>query len=291
MIDRRILPQIRTWRRTAKAQVRWARFWWIGFHLYGYIILSTSEAGLQSLNSITEAALYLIVAVLTIGLYIALQLSSPGYVVTTGTPIDTDEDEGEEKIELMNTGETGQHPRQVYHFCSKCRITQPLRSKHCDECNKCVRQYDHHCNCAGTCIGQDNRRLFLLYVMMQTIEAYWNVSITCSLYRSRSTAGEWIQYNGGYLILHLALLGALFLNVLLCFMHWYFVVTNQTTWEFSRRDKITYLKHLPSEHMNPFHRGSCVNLALFWSGQFEKLNDWNTDVCEIPVQEVDHEAV
>ena len=36
------------------------------------------------------------------------------------------------------------------HFCEKCNIYQPTRTKHCDQCEKCVHKYDHHCFWIGT---------------------------------------------------------------------------------------------------------------------------------------------
>lgn len=34
-------------------------------------------------------------------------------------------------------------------YCTACNLDQPLRSKHCRDCNRCVAQYDHHCPWIG----------------------------------------------------------------------------------------------------------------------------------------------
>lgn len=34
-------------------------------------------------------------------------------------------------------------------YCTVCDVEQPLRAKHCKECNKCIAQYDHHCPWLG----------------------------------------------------------------------------------------------------------------------------------------------
>lgn len=34
-------------------------------------------------------------------------------------------------------------------FCISCNAEQPLRTKHCKSCRKCVSTYDHHCPWVG----------------------------------------------------------------------------------------------------------------------------------------------
>jgi hypothetical protein len=29
-------------------------------------------------------------------------------------------------------------------YCTVCNLEQPIRSKHCKECKRCVAMYDHH---------------------------------------------------------------------------------------------------------------------------------------------------
>lgn len=57
-------------------------------------------------------------------------------------------------------------------FCSFCKISQQLRTKHCRDCNKCVALYDHHCPWIGGCVGQNNRFYFFWYVLFQCIELW-----------------------------------------------------------------------------------------------------------------------
>ena len=51
------------------------------------------------------------------------------------------------------------------HFCVSCMIRRPLRSKHCKRCSRCVAKHDHHCPWLHNCVGANNHRHFILYVI------------------------------------------------------------------------------------------------------------------------------
>ncbi|KAK3672115.1 palmitoyltransferase akr1 [Recurvomyces mirabilis] len=51
------------------------------------------------------------------------------------------------------------------HFCAACLIRKPLRSKHCRRCGRCVAREDHHCPWVDNCVGVNNHKHFILYVM------------------------------------------------------------------------------------------------------------------------------
>lgn len=51
------------------------------------------------------------------------------------------------------------------NFCVPCMVRMPLRSKHCKRCNRCVAKHDHHCPWVYNCIGVNNQRHFVLYLI------------------------------------------------------------------------------------------------------------------------------
>ncbi|TBU59994.1 DHHC palmitoyltransferase-domain-containing protein [Dichomitus squalens] len=50
-------------------------------------------------------------------------------------------------------------------FCIQCMARKPLRSKHCRICDRCIARHDHHCPWVWNCIGVNNHRQFLIFVM------------------------------------------------------------------------------------------------------------------------------
>lgn len=50
-------------------------------------------------------------------------------------------------------------------LCHKCRCIRLPRSRHCNSCQRCVLDFDHHCLYLNTCIGRDNRFEFLLMLI------------------------------------------------------------------------------------------------------------------------------
>lgn len=51
-------------------------------------------------------------------------------------------------------------------YCENCHIIclPQLNIEHCDECNICIENYDHHCFWTGKCIGKNNKFAFLVFV-------------------------------------------------------------------------------------------------------------------------------
>mmetsp|Transcript_39348 Transcript_39348/g.60148 ORF Transcript_39348/g.60148 Transcript_39348/m.60148 type:complete len:153 (+) Transcript_39348:362-820(+) len=70
--------------------------------------------------------------------------------------------------------------------CDKCGISKlPFRSKHCRDCNRCVRKYDHHCFWVGGCVGELNHRKFYGFIFLQTLIFVWDLHFALSSYFSR----------------------------------------------------------------------------------------------------------
>jgi palmitoyltransferase len=51
-------------------------------------------------------------------------------------------------------------------YCTICHVEQPLRCKHCKNCDQCVAMYDHHCPWIGVCVGERNKFRYWCYLIV-----------------------------------------------------------------------------------------------------------------------------
>ena len=53
-----------------------------------------------------------------------------------------------------------------YPFCLICCSNIYSSSKHCKKCDKCIENFDHHCNWLNNCVGKNNYSFFYLLVFI-----------------------------------------------------------------------------------------------------------------------------
>jgi hypothetical protein len=70
----------------------------------------------------------------------------------------------------INKGKAEKDNELQNNFCMECMMDTPMRAKHCRVCLKCVVTFDHHCFWVGNCIGERNKRLFLVFLLLHSME-------------------------------------------------------------------------------------------------------------------------
>ncbi|XP_024370730.1 protein S-acyltransferase 10 isoform X1 [Physcomitrium patens] len=145
--------------------------------------------------------------------------------------------------------------------CLYCQHWQPLRVKHCHDCDKCVLRFDHHCVSLGTCVGQRNHRKFWWYIFYETVLVMWTIVRYISAF-GRNTGSSSLLEKIAVLVLIIGLISTECFLVTLLLFHSFLILTNQTTYETTRRHRIPYLRTLP-ENVHPFSKGMDANLSSF----------------------------
>ena len=158
-------------------------------------------------------------------------------------------------------------PATRERWCLYCEHWQPLRAKHCDQCGKCVRKFDHHCFWVGTCVGQGNHPRFYLLLVVDTVFVSLALFAQVEGLDVATQPQSWVMLTMG-----LACFAATMLAMLLGLLtfHTYLVLAGTTTWEVVSGQSITYLK---GRGQSRFNRGVTQNLRSFLSPPFDWADD------------------
>ncbi|KAJ1606511.1 DHHC family palmitoyl transferase [Cryptosporidium canis] len=150
-------------------------------------------------------------------------------------------------------------------FCDYCRMYQPLRTKHCTACERCIRTHDHHCPWLGVCIGEYNRCKFWWLSLVQFPECIWILYciFTCFFKADLSNGRPTIFDTCSMIFIAGNALFIAFLSLLLVIYHIFLAYNNLTTWENLAWNKISYLKPFPDTQNSPFSKGHLYNMAIF----------------------------
>ncbi|CAE8717227.1 unnamed protein product [Polarella glacialis] len=159
--------------------------------------------------------------------------------------------------DLENDSCEGQNQR----WCKRCKLYQPLRTKHCHDCGRCVRTHDHHCPWIGSCVGENNRVLFLWFLILQGTEL--------ALFFCEGVQGISLLEPSVVLLVGLLFI-ALFFIMVACLLsfHLFLFLTNLTTWEHASWNRITYLRRLNQDRGSPFGRSILWNATAYCVGAF-----------------------
>jgi len=64
--------------------------------------------------------------------------------------------------------------------CWTCERPRPGRSKHCSLCGACIARHDHHCAWINSCVGANNLRWFLGFLLSNCIMCSYGALLTAA---------------------------------------------------------------------------------------------------------------
>lgn len=131
------------------------------------ILLFASKKILGGAWGMATTLCYLIVAVLAL----RVALNDPGFLRKDTSEYkqelryivaSSDEERREKQTREIEKDEANKIEERIRLLCHKCRCIRKPRSRHCDYCDGCIQDFDHHCIYLGCCIGKKNRLDFLV---------------------------------------------------------------------------------------------------------------------------------
>jgi hypothetical protein len=55
---------------------------------------------------------------------------------------------------------------QIDEICFSCLTLKYVHVEHCKKCDRCVKEFHHHCQFFNKCVGQNNARSFVLFLFI-----------------------------------------------------------------------------------------------------------------------------
>jgi palmitoyltransferase len=117
---------------------------------------------LPKLNSITYYQIFwLLIISLFISFYV-INKSDPGFL---------------EPKDNLTWLEMVKNKVNINDYCPYCRVKKTKKTKHCHICQKCVKGFDHHCNWIDNCVGENNKKRFVIFVIITFINLIFNIVV------------------------------------------------------------------------------------------------------------------
>lgn len=157
-------------------------------------------------------------------------------------------------------------PAISYRYCRHCKCIKPPRAHHDSVTGKCVLAMDHYCPWMNNCVGYNNYRHFVLFLMYLAVGCVYVLFVTTHYFRSvypyqRLGSFKYSAVNSAILYSYTIGLSAGISVSLLGLWHLYLCLTNQTTIEFYINIEEKHdAKQRGALFKNPFDKGWKKNL-------------------------------
>ncbi|KAJ5621218.1 hypothetical protein N7528_006001 [Penicillium herquei] len=201
---------------------------WVGFRWVFQVLPSTFSSHLV-LN-----VLFGVFYSLTAFFYTMAMIGDPGYV----PKVSSRNQQREVVKELFSLWKFDEE-----NFCVPCMSRKPIRSRHCRRCGRCVAKHDHHCPWIDNCVGANNLRHFVLYILCLEIGIILFVQLTigyitdlpsikdaqCSIINDALC--DYVSRDTFTLVLNIWIILQLVWVTMLCAVQLVQISRNQTTYE------------------------------------------------------------
>uniref|UniRef100_A0A8C9GM21 Palmitoyltransferase n=1 Tax=Piliocolobus tephrosceles TaxID=591936 RepID=A0A8C9GM21_9PRIM len=173
----------------------------------------------------------------------------------------------------------------INKLCPSCFLFKTLRTKHCRYCDVCIDIFDHHCVYTLNCMGVDNARMFLSWIL-------FNICFMCyNIYKNISFIFKNCSYNNVNLLFFLSFFTSIISLIYIIFManiliHSVFnilenITSNENYKMYYSKLFFTYTLKLGKNNepfvvrtiKNPFDKGAWMNVLNFLTKSKKNLSE------------------
>ncbi|XP_021302654.1 probable protein S-acyltransferase 16 isoform X4 [Sorghum bicolor] len=151
----------------------------IGYVYYTTVFVAVPRwLGLSTAAGVANATAFTALAAACLATYAVAVRRDPGRVPPGFVP---DVEDAESTVhEIKRKGGD-------LRYCQKCCHYKPPRAHHCRVCKRCVLKMDHHCIWINNCVGHENYKIFLVFVLYAVVASFYALGAFCTVFLKMSS--------------------------------------------------------------------------------------------------------
>lgn len=151
----------------------------IGYVYYTTVFVAVPRwLGLSTAAGVANAAAFTALTAACLATYAVAVRRDPGRVPPGFVP---DVEDAESTVhEIKRKGGD-------LRYCQKCCHYKPPRAHHCRVCKRCVLKMDHHCIWINNCVGHENYKIFLVFVLYAVVASFYALGAFCIVFLKMSS--------------------------------------------------------------------------------------------------------
>jgi len=188
-----------------------------------------------------------------------------------GIPPNIDPEEASQVETLLKSEPNVRRGEGFSRVCKFCKKPKPPRTHHCHICKQCVLRMDHHCPWVANCVGYQNHKYFVLFLLYLCAGCFYVAVLSFfPFYESTNYRKPYVGSRTTVLFVFVMTLSVMIAVGMLLAWHLYLVLTAQTTIEFYyNRNKAKHARIRGEVWHNEYDLGFGRNWKIFFgSGKF-----------------------